>query len=161
MSQDLGPPSGGSGISEGILIPSRSPNCHPNAGWSTQLGHAACALCGRVYESSAELACSETAGYDLAAPASSPDAKAQLYEAALAIMLESDSTTMKERMTHWHHLSSAFWHYQHVLWEDAKAADYWSPRWAAQRSFSLGIIARKAPRASVTNDALSLEDLGL
>lgn len=146
-------------------LPSHSPACHPNASWCGQehSDEAVCSLCGRTDEEQKRGGFQITAGNDLGTPPDLHESKDQLYRAILAIVLETDDVEMKERMLHWQHLSSAFWHYQHVLWADAKAANYWSPKWQQQRAFALDQIAKRSGKPSPRgeNDSLTLSDLGL
>lgn len=146
-------------------FPSHTPACHPGAFWLVGLDDQGgdigiCSTCGRSDAEQKRGGFEAQAGLQGGHPSGLPESKDQLYRAILAIVMEPDDEPMKERMLHWAHLSAAFWHYQHVLWGEAKAQNYWSPKWEVQRKYSRSIIDKAAGKPDPTA-GLSLADLGL
>lgn len=144
------------------LTPSHTPHCHPNATWRFEEDIPVCAHCGRADGTAEKAGFAERAGLEMGNPSGLEEAQEQLYQCALDIANEDTATPNADRMLHYQHLSSAFWHYNHVLFAKLKDEEYFSQKWRQQQDFSAGIIGRKAaPKTPRPNDHLKLEDIGL
>lgn len=134
-----------------------TPACHPNSKFmASDSGDLLCEMCGRTEDQAN--AFTGLAGLELNHSLALDDAKAQVYRAIMDIMLEDATTPDAERMARWQRFASAFWGYQHKLFDDLKARGYFSRKWDEQRARSAPIIAKTKAAA---NDSLTLADLGL